>query len=67
MEQNVDEANERVERGVVELDKANAYQKAARKKKCILIVIFLAVLTAILVPTIIATSNTNTANSGTRR
>jgi t-SNARE complex subunit (syntaxin) len=58
MEGHVQKASDHIERGVTELNKAVGYQKAARKKKCIIAIILLLVLAAILIPTLTLTIGT---------
>ena len=57
--ENVGVAGTKVERGVGELHKANQYQKKNRKMMCCCFIIALVIGVAILIPTLLAASQTN--------
>ena len=57
IEVEVDNATDHVEKGNKELDKALYYQAQARRKKCILLIIFIAILALISIPIIISATN----------
>lgn len=57
IEVEVDNATDHVEKGNKELDKALYYQAQARRKKCILLIIFVVILALISIPIIISATS----------
>jgi hypothetical protein len=57
--ENIGSAGEKVERGVVELHKANAYQQKNRKLLCCCLIMGLVIAVCILIPTLLATEKDN--------
>lgn len=56
IEKNVSKSVSYVEKGVTEVHKAGEYQKKARRKMCIIIIMVLAIMLAILIPVFLVTN-----------
>lgn len=50
IEMNIKDAKDYVQKGEININKAHEYQKSARKKKCCILLIAIAVLIVILAP-----------------
>ena len=67
IEESVETAQAKVDKGVSELHGANTYQKRNRKLKCCCLIIALVVIVSILVPALLLNNNSASGGGGKRR